>query len=460
MSVLTSRSPWDSAKVVATIDATSPAAARAEIERVAQNAEDLRERDEPAELLRKLAQALADRRAELVEMLIAEAGKVRADAEAEADLLPRKIDVTLDRSMSRTPVVSTAAFSAAGPIVVWRPRGVAVVLGPYNFPLHLLHGLVVPALATGCPVVAKPSERCPGLAALYLKCIQASGLSPYCAIVHGGRAVAEALVDHPATATVAAVGGRTMGLALARRLAARPEVVLALELGGVNPAIVLDDADTAGTVAAVAEGAWRMAGQRCTATRIVHVPATQLEVYLPALIAERSRWIPGRAPEAAAGPMIAPDAREAFQRPFRSLPPGLSLLAGSPQPMPAPHDSFCDPLLLLVNDRRCLADPLLVEEHFGPALIVVPFRDLDDCIRRCAANPYRLSASVFTASIKRFKACAARLPYGQVNHNRPTAGARSELPFGGCGLSGNGRPAAVAATAIFADETVVWPNPG
>jgi acyl-CoA reductase-like NAD-dependent aldehyde dehydrogenase len=92
--------------------------------------------------------------------------------------------------------------------------------------------------------------------------------------------------------------------------------------------------------------------------------------------------------------------------------------------------------------------------------VVVPFRDLDDCIRRCAANPYRLSASVFTASIKRFKACAARLPYGQVNHNRPTAGARGEMPFGGLGLSGNGRPAAVAATAIFADETVVWPSTG
>jgi len=96
------------------------------------------------------------------------------------------------------------------------------------------------------------------------------------------------------------------------------------------------------------------------------------------------------------------------------------------------------------------------DEHFGPALIVDTYDDLDECLARCAANPYRLAASVFTADRARFIACAARLPYGQVNHNRPTAGARSDQPFGGLGASGNGRPAAVAACQIFADETVIW----
>jgi succinylglutamic semialdehyde dehydrogenase len=63
---------------------------------------------------------------------------------------------------------------------------------------------------------------------------------------------------------------------------------------------------------------------------------------------------------------------------------------------------------------------------------------------------------VFTADGEAFALLAGRLDYGLVNRNRPTAGARSDLPFGGCGLSGNGRPAALAANAIFADETVVW----
>ena len=100
--------------------------------------------------------------------------------------------------------------------------------------------------------------------------------------------------------------------------------------------------------------------------------------------------------------------------------------------------------------------PLTTEEHFGPALVVDAYEDLDECVARIAINPYRLAASVFTASRERFLALAARLPYGQVNHNRPTAGARSDLPFGGLGRAGNGRPAALAAGQIFADECVVW----
>ena len=84
------------------------------------------------------------------------------------------------------------------------------------------------------------------------------------------------------------------------------------------------------------------------------------------------------------------------------------------------------------------------------------YDDLDECLARVNANPYRLAAAVFTASRERFVALAARLPYGQVNHNRPTAGARSDQPFGGLGKAGNARPAALAAGAIFADESVVW----
>jgi acyl-CoA reductase-like NAD-dependent aldehyde dehydrogenase len=152
--------------------------------------------------------------------------------------------------------------------------------------------------------------------------------------------------------------------------------------------------------------------------------------------------------------MIDPESREAFQAPYRAPPQGLLLVAGSPQPLANP--AAADPLLLAVEDPAARAAPLYAQEHFGPALIVDAYDDPDECVPRLAANPYRLACSVFTADRARFRACAARLPYGQVNWNRPTAGARSDLPFGGCGLSGNGRPAAVAACEIFADETVVW----
>jgi succinylglutamic semialdehyde dehydrogenase len=222
--------------------------------------------------LRTLGAVLTARRDEAVALLIREAGKVRADAEAEADLLPRKIDITLDTGLARTPLQVDATVT--GP-VRWRPRGPALILGPFNFPLHLLHGLVVPALAMGCPVVAKPSERCPALGAWYRDRLIEAGLGAAARVVLAGPEVVPALLADPSLATVAAVGSRRMGLALTAALAARPEVVVALELGGVNPALLLDDADLAAAAPVLADGAWRMAGQRCTATRQVWVPRAQ-----------------------------------------------------------------------------------------------------------------------------------------------------------------------------------------
>jgi succinylglutamic semialdehyde dehydrogenase len=403
-------------------------------------------------LLTGFAERLVAARGELVRLLVDEAGKNRVDAEAEADLLPKKVVISLDAGLARTPQSLT---TGAEPQVIWRPRGVAVVLGPFNFPLHLLHGLVVPALAVGCTVIAKPSERCPLLGGLYQRLLTESGLDCLCRVVQGGADVAQALIMQPEVATVAAVGGRSTGIALGKALAGRPEVILALELGGVNPALVLDDADVATAATAIADGAWRMAGQRCTATRQVHVPRALHARLIEALRSERQRWLPDGAPTGANGSLISAHARERFVTEHTGTYDGLPLLAGDPTRTFA-MSQCVDPLLRDLRDPAVRQQSLYRDEHFGPGLIVDAYDDLDECVARLAANPYRLAASVFTASRERFLALAPRLPYGQVNHNRPTAGARSDQPFGGLGLAGNARPAALAAGAIFADESVVW----
>jgi len=327
---------------------------------------------------------------------------------------------------------------------------VLAVLGPFNFPLHLLHGLVVPALAVGCPVVAKVSEHCPALGECYAACLDEAGLGEVVRIVQGGPGVGAALCKLDRVATVAAVGGRAMGLSLQRLLAERPEAVLALELGGVNHALVCEDADFDAAIADIAEGAWKMSGQRCTATRVVHVPRSVAGRAVDALAAAAEEWQPGER----VGPMISPQARERFLAPWRELPRGLELVRGDLDP----GEEHCrtDPVLLRVADDAARGSLHYREEGFGPGLIVDVYDDEREAAAVMGANPYRLAASVFTADEAHFLELARRLPYGQVNHDRPTAGARSDLPFGGCGLSGNGHPAAVAACEIFADETVVW----
>lgn len=449
MTTLTSLDPWNGLPV-GSVPMATPAEARTAMDDLAAQTVSWAADRHRAERLRALASSCELRQAAIIDLLIREAGKPRADAEAEAALLTKKIEVTLEVLDRRTPVrpISLAPGAATS---VWRPRGVAVVLGPYNFPLHLLHGLVVPALAVGCPVAAKPSERCPALGALYADLIAAAGLTAVCRVLPGDATIANVLIDHPATATVAAVGGRTMGLAVHRRLVERPEVVLALELGGINHALVRADADAETAAAALADGAWRLAGQRCTATRIVHVPAAQADAWRDRLVRCRGTWMPGPAPAAAAGPMLSADLRERFQAPFRALPAGIQLLAGQPTPMANP--CAAEPLLLRADDAR---HPFLAEERFGPHLVLCPYTDEAAAIAAMRANPYRLACSVFTRDDSAFAKLAESLPYGVVNRNRPTAGARSDLPFGGCGLSGNGRPAAAAAAAIFADETALW----
>lgn len=393
--------------------------------------------------LRRLAEVLTAHRAEAIDLLVREAGKTTADASAEADLLPRKIAITLGEGLLRTSL----ALPEREQGILWRPRGVAVVLGPFNFPLHLLHGLVAPALAVGCPVVAKPSERTPGCGAFYARCITEAALDQWCTVVQGGAEVAAALVDAPGTATVAAVGSRRMGLALAQRLASRPEVVLALELGGMNHALVCDDAELERAIPALADGAWRMAGQRCTATRIVHVPRARLGDLVELLALERHRWQPTGSPDGPIGPLISVADRDRFAAAWAEAPADWTRLDDGP----LGDGAFCAPRLAIVGRRD---HDLYRHEHFGPGLIIDPYDVEADAVARMRANPCRLAASVWTAGRERFCQLAACLPYGLVVHNRNTAGARSDLPFGGLGQSGNGRPAAIAAGAIFADECV------
>ncbi len=456
--LITSVSPWDERQLVLSIAASDEAAIGRAAARLAAGARAWAE-DAPARVagLERLAGVLARRQAETVDLLVREAGKAEADAVQEAEALVRKIAISLGAGLARTPLQPAGNGRPGEPWLQWRARGLAAVLGPFNFPLHLLHGLVVPALAVGATVLAKPSERCPALGELYRSCLLEAGLGDVCAVVQGGAAVAQELTRLPGLACLAAVGGRATGIALSRALAERPEVVLALELGGVNQALVLPDADAAAAAGALSEGAWRMAGQRCTATRVVHVAEERRGDLLALLAREQRRWRPDGSVQGASGPLIDLATAARMRSAYAALPEGLRLHAGTLERRFA-HGACVDPLLLELTAAPARTHPLYAEEQFCPALIVDGYRDLEECLERMAANPYRLAAAVFTPSQERFLACARRLPYGQVNHNRQTAGARSDQPFGGLGRSGNGHPAGVAAGMIFSAETVVWPG--
>ncbi|TVR44912.1 MAG: aldehyde dehydrogenase family protein [Planctomycetota bacterium] len=400
--------------------------------------------------LRELGCVLEGQQEELCELLITEAGKHPRDAQSEVALLGKKISITLEQGRALFPQLPPRPESDP-PHTIYRPRGPALIVGPFNFPLHLVHGLVVPALAMGSPVLIKPSERCPAVAAAYYRACIAAGLGEVVALAQGGPEVVAPLLRHPALTTVAAVASRRTGAALSQALAGRPEVLLALELGGVNHALVCADADLQACARDLAMGAWSMSGQRCTATRIAQVP----RALCPQLIALLQQAAADWQPQQACGPLIDGESASAFRRAWQQRPAALQLLHGEIHEGEG-SNAFQAPLLALVNDGAARQHSLYQEEHFGPALIIDPYEDENEALARMAANPARLAASVFCAERSHFLRLAQALDYGQVNHNRPTAGARSDQPFGGRAASGNGRPAALHAANIFADACVIW----
>jgi succinylglutamic semialdehyde dehydrogenase len=160
---------------------------------------------------------------------------------------------------------SDTAFGRA--VLRHKPHGVAAVLGPYNFPGHLPNGHVVPALLAGDTVVYKPSEETPWSGRLMVEALEAAGVPPGVVnLVQGGRETGAALLDQDIDALLF-TGSAAAGDIFRRRFADRPEVILALELGGNNPLVVWDAGDPAAAASIIVQSAFVTTGQRCSCAR-------------------------------------------------------------------------------------------------------------------------------------------------------------------------------------------------
>src|SRR5688500_12382415 len=149
------------------------------------------------------------------------------------------------------------------------------VLGPFNLPAHLPNGHIVPALIAGNAVVFKPSEKTPATGEALLQCFHRAGISA--AVVQlaiGGAAEGQALVAHEGIDGILFTGSAHAGIAINRKLAARPDKIVALEMGGNNPLVVWDTPKISDAAVLIVQSAFTSAGQRCTAARRLIVKAS------------------------------------------------------------------------------------------------------------------------------------------------------------------------------------------
>ncbi len=321
-----------------------------------------------------------------------------------------------------------------------RGRGVFVCISPWNFPLAIFTGQVVAALAAGNAVVAKPAEQTPLIAFEAVKLMHAAGV-PTAALhlVPGDGVVGGMLTRHPSVAGVAFTGSTEVARLINRTLAARdgPIAVLIAETGGINAMIVDATALPEQVTDDVVTSAFRSAGQRCSALRLLCVQDDIAERLLD-MIAGAARELRLGDPRDLAthvGPVIDSDAKSKLDRWIDDAAASGALRFRHDGPLP-PQGSFVPPAIIELDRARDLK-----QEVFGPVLHVVRWRagELDGLLDDIAGNGYGLTLGVHSRIDATIDHIAARLSVGNVYINRNMIGAVvGSQPFGGNGLSGTG----------------------
>jgi succinylglutamic semialdehyde dehydrogenase len=411
--------------------------------------------DARARVLRRFQQIAREREQALAELICDETGKVLWDAKAEAALLATKVDITLDMSSEGSLRRVTSYELALSPTRVgrcdFRPHGVMAVVGPFNFPAHLPNGHIIPALAMGNTIVFKPSDKTPGVGQLLVEmfdeaCRAEGAPTGVVNLIQGGASVASALVSHEQVDGVLFTGSWAVGRRIMEANLDRPGRLLALEMGGSNPAIVMDDADLAQAVVECVRSAFISTGQRCTCTRRLIVHRSVASQVIPAVCTMASQLMIGD-PRAAhpvfMGPMISAEAAEHAIRQVQAMAQaGGDVLVPMRRVEEMGEGGFVTPGVMRVERfTRETTDAGADIEVFAPFFRVTVVDTLDDAIAQANATGFGLAASIFSRNASSIERFVHETKAGCLNVNTGTAGASSKLPFGGLGLSGNHRPA-------------------
>lgn len=401
-------------------------------------------------IIEAFGKLLEDNKEELAHQIGLETGKPLWESRTEVAAMIGKIGISVKAYHDRTGH-SESDVAGGHAVLRHRPHGVVAVFGPYNFPGHLPNGHIVPALLAGNTVVFKPSELTPGVAEMTVKLWEKAGLPDgVINLIQGAADTGKGLSSHPGVDGLFFTGSSTVGHLLHRQFGGQPEKILALEMGGNNPLIVQDVADTDGAVHHALQSAFLSAGQRCTCARRLLVPEGRHgDHFLHRFVSVVSQITVGEFdadPQPFMGSVISPEAAERLLAAQQSLRQkgGKSLLEMK--------SLKADTGLLSPGIVDVTGLDMVDEEFFGPLLTVHRYRDFDHALELANDTRFGLSAGILTDDRALYEKLTEEVRAGIVNWNRPLTGASSAAPFGGVGASGNHR-----ASAYYAADYCAWP---
>ena len=393
-------------------------------------------KDERLALLKKVKTITEARFEDLAQAMRMEMGApITMSRNAQADAAVGHLQGFIDALQSleeRTTLTN-------GDVLVREPIGVCGLITPWNWPMNQIALKVLPALATGCTCILKPSEHTPISAMIYAEILHEAGYpAGVFNLVHGeGPVVGSAMSAHPDIQMMSFTGSTRAGTAVTRDAAATVKRVT-LELGGKSPNLVFADCDLETRVSASVDECMFNTGQSCDAPTRLLVERSCYEDAVRIAKQAAENTVVGNPEDEGdhIGPLFDKIQFDRVQAMIKiGIEEGATLLAGGPG-KPEGYDTgwFVKPTIFsdVTNDMR-----IAREEIFGPVLVIIPFDDEAEAIKIANDTPYGLAAYLQTGNPERAARVAARLRAGAVHING--AGIEYGSPFGGYKQSGNGR---------------------
>jgi RHH-type proline utilization regulon transcriptional repressor/proline dehydrogenase/delta 1-pyrroline-5-carboxylate dehydrogenase len=403
---------------------------------------------ERADLLRAVANEFQRRRFEIAAWQVYEVGKPWREADGD---LAEAIDFCrfYADEMERLAAPRRRNVPGEWNELFYEPRGVAVVIAPWNFPLAILAGMTVAALVAGNTVVFKPSEQSTRVGYFLQEALEAAGVPDGVAnfLPGEGEEIGPALVADPRVATYAFTGSRAVGLSIVEEAAkVRPgqreiKRVIA-ELGGKNAVVVDEDADLDEAVLGVLTSATGFAGQKCSAASRVLVIGSAYEPFCHRLAEAVSsiRIGPADDPATTLPPVVDADSQARIEKYVGIGQAEGKMLAHAPVPEHLRGKGYYVPATVFTD---CPADGRLCQEEvFGPVLAVLKVKNLEEALSVADNTLYALTGGLYSRSPKNIETVRREFRVGNLYINRKITGALVDRqPFGGARMSGVGSKA-------------------
>ena len=392
-------------------------------------------------MLVEAAAILRRRKLEFDAWLIVEAGKNRAEAEADVSEAIDFCEYYARQMLKWNSPEPLVQLPGEKDELVYIPLGAGVIIPPWNFPLAILTGMTAAALVAGNTAVIKPSSDTPTIAARFAEVLLEAGFPArsFSLCTGSGAEVGDVLVQHPKTRFISFTGSREVGLRI-NELAAKPQKGqlwirrVVAEMGGKDAIIVDDECDLDKAVAGVVASAYGYQGQKCSACSRAIVSEKVYDAFLNRLKARvaQLRVTDAASPGCDVGPVINGSSRKTILGYIEAGKSEGRLIAGGKA---APGEGFfIEPTVIADVGSRAR---IFQEEIFGPVLAVTKARDFDHALELANDSEYGLTGAVYTNNREKISKARDRFHVGNLYFNRKCTGAMvGAHPFGGFNMSG------------------------